>query len=98
MPSKQEVIARIAAALQEKTGGQHPCQICGKRQWAFSGEFVAMPASNNPLHIHIGGPVLPLMPIVCTNCGNTSFINLLVLGFKDSLNDLQIDKDEPAKP
>ncbi len=32
--------------------------------------------SNNS--INLGGKILPLVPVTCTNCGNTIFINALV--------------------
>src|SRR5688572_23095801 len=28
----------------------------------------------------IGGPVLPVVPVVCTNCGNTILVNAMISG------------------
>jgi len=96
MPKKDEVIAKLVALLNEKTKGQKPCSVCGVSQWRLQERFVSQPVSNNPNEIRLGGESMPLWPIVCGNCGNTVYLNLLVLGVKD-LADVRIDPDEPAK-
>lgn len=95
MPSEKDVKERLVKAIQEKTGGQKPCSICGRQQWSVSTQFTAVTVSNDPRAIQLGGTILPSVPIICSHCGNTHFLNLLVLGFTD-LAELKIDEDEKA--
>lgn len=97
MPSKQEVVEKITAALNERTGGQKPCVVCGQTKWIVVPKFVVATVGNDPQQVMLGGQSMPLVPVVCTNCGNTNLINLLVLGFKDT-SLLKIDDDGAAKP
>jgi hypothetical protein len=97
MPSKDEVVKKISAALNERTGGQKPCNVCNQTKWVVVEQYVVMPVVNDPTAIVLGGNVMSLTPVVCSNCGNTHLINLRVLGFSD-LSELKIDDGENAKP
>ncbi|MBI4292519.1 MAG: hypothetical protein HY661_13665 [Betaproteobacteria bacterium] len=96
MASKEEVIKKITIALNEKAGGQQPCVVCGKTQWLIVDQFVTMTVAKEPNAVRLGGASMPLVPLVCTNCGNTHLLNLLVLGFSD-LSALKIDDDADTK-
>jgi hypothetical protein len=28
----------------------------------------------------VGGPIIPVVPVVCTNCGNTILVNAIIAG------------------
>jgi len=45
----------------------------------------------------LGGPVLPSVPIVCTNCGNTFFLNAKVLGINEEDFKEEKKKEENKK-
>lgn len=92
MPSKKEVFAKLVGLLNEKTGGQQPCAVCGKQAWRLQESFIHMPVAPHPNAVRLGGEGFPMWPIVCGNCGNTLFLNLLVLGVKD-LDELRIEPD-----
>lgn len=93
MPSKAEVLAKISAALNQKTGGQKPCVICGQiNKWTILDSYSVPILGLDPGGPHFFGASLPLVPLVCTNCGNTHFINLRILGFTD-MSLLKIDDD-----
>lgn len=97
MASRQEILDKITAAINEKTGGQKPCVVCGQTKWIVVDKFVVLTVGNDPVQLRIGGETMPLVPVVCTICGNTNLMNLMVLGFSD-LSLLKIDEDGPAKP
>jgi|SRR5579862_1204756 len=100
MASKAEVGKRLLAAIQERTGGQKPCVLCGHTQWTVNTAFTAIQVSKNPLETVLGGPgqAMPTVAMICTHCGNTHLLNLLVLGFTEAeLPSLKIDEDGPAK-
>jgi hypothetical protein len=97
MAAKQEVWEKINKALNERTGGQKPCPVCGETAWYMADAFFVMPVGKNPTAMQFGPASMPLLPVVCTHCGNTNLLNLMVLGFTD-LSLLKIDDDAPAKP
>ena len=94
MPTRQQVEEKIIARLMEKTGGRHACSMCGNQEWFVQDKFAAVPLSDDPTNMNFGGPAMPTVPVICVKCGNTHFVNLLVLGF--DLKELKFDDD--AKP
>lgn len=96
MASKEEVIAKITAALNERAGGQKPCAVCGQIKWRIADKFAVVIVGNDPASLHLGGHSMPLIPVVCMNCGNTHLINVRILGFVD-MAAIKIDDDGPAK-
>lgn len=76
---EQNAAQKIVAHIHAKwTNG---CPMCGSRAWELGG-FVNLPIAEtlNPAEILLGGPALPSTVVVCKNCGNTVFINLIVAG------------------
>ena len=72
------------------------CPACHRTpDWNVVGDVV--PLSVQPPDkmgtLVAGGPILPSIAIVCTNCGNTQLHNILVLGLRDVLG---LKKSEPA--
>lgn len=96
MASKEEVMLRITSALNEKAGGQKPCVICSQTKWVVMDKFAVITVGNDPEAVLLGGHTMPLVPVVCINCGNTQFVNLKILGFTD-MSLLKIDDDADAK-
>ena len=58
-----------------------PCPLCANTKWSISSTMFHLFEFNEG-NIIIGGDQTsyPVVPIVCTNCGNTYFINALVAG------------------
>lgn len=75
---------QVSEALDERVDTTYPCTVCGYCSWQI-GNFVALPLAVIP---HMFNPfpknTLPFVTVFCTNCGNTHFLNLLVLGFNIS--------------
>jgi len=66
------------AKLREKWGSR-PCPMCEKGPWNVSDStFQLMEYSQGGLHI--GGPVIPIVPVTCGNCGHTILVNAIVSG------------------
>jgi len=92
--AKEDVQRRLLDALQSKTGGQKPCALCGKIQWHVIDGFVFLPTPKQPSKVVAGGRGMPVLPLVCGNCGNTHLLNLFMLGFSESeLSSLSLDDD-----
>ncbi|MCH7568744.1 MAG: hypothetical protein IIA87_04960 [Nanoarchaeota archaeon] len=98
----EEIIKKIEEAIKKKSGQSgFKCPVCTNNQFSLAGGF-----TNDFLMdklgggLVIGGPVLPSIPIVCTNCGNTFFLNTMVLGIdidKEVISKENKEKDKPRK-
>jgi len=97
MSKKQEIIKKIADRLSERAGEPKPCSLCGETNWQLQDMYANIIASHDPSTMNIGGQSFPTIPLVCMNCGNTHFINLLVLGFREELKDLKFEVNAKAE-
>ena len=67
--------------LQNKWGDSI-CPYCHGNNWDVPDKAFELREFNKG-DLKIGGPegaILPVVPITCTNCGNTVFINALLAG------------------
>lgn len=53
------------------------CPLCGQKDWSISTQVFQAP-EYQPAAPSAGGAALPMLPMVCVNCGNTYFINAVV--------------------
>jgi hypothetical protein len=83
MPFTAQERERIVAAIREKAPQFSRCSICGHSNWALQDQLVIHVLQDNPKAFMLGGPSLPCVVIVCANCGNTYFLNAMVLGLGD---------------
>jgi hypothetical protein len=77
---KQDVTQDVLAMLSEKWPSERRvCQICAESNWTISPNLCEVRefAGGNMV---VGGPVVPFAVISCTNCGNSHFVNPLILG------------------
>jgi hypothetical protein len=89
---------RLTELWTKKIGATRTCSVCGTNKWNFSGGFINLTLSKNPKSTLLGGPGLPLVPLSCANCGNTHFLNLLILGVtQEELDSLQAIDEPDAK-
>ena len=64
---------KLIAFLEEKWGPARKCPMCGAAHWQIAdrlymvGEYVK--------HVLSPYSVVPVVPVTCTNCGNTLFVN-----------------------
>ncbi len=81
----EEVIKKIEEAIKRKSGQTaFKCPVCTNNQFSLAGGFTNHFLRDNIQgNLIIGGPVLPSIPIVCSNCGNTFFLNAKVLGINE---------------
>ena len=71
-------VARVLADLRTKWAGR-PCQMCGQGNWNISDKLFEIRELQKGAFV-LGGPIIPLIPIVCTYCGNTLLVNAIVAG------------------
>lgn len=53
--------------------------MCGVGDWNVQDSTYQLLEYNQGAMV-IGGPVIPVIPVVCTNCGNTILINAIIAG------------------
>ena len=56
----------------EKRGATLPCPRCGKKNFSLLDGYFVQPISTEIGTVTLGGPTLPSIAIVCTNCGYLS--------------------------
>ena len=68
----------ILEKVQEKIK-DYSCPLCKSKDATIQAYIINMQTSNN-FSVRIGGDIMPVVPIICSNCGNTSFVSILTLG------------------
>lgn len=63
----------------EKLKPRHTCPLCGKSSWIV-GDTVCQLEEFRPQRYAKGKKAMPVIPIICKNCGNTYFLNIVILG------------------
>jgi hypothetical protein len=92
----QEIQQRILLAIQARAPAMSGCPVCRVGRWTLIDGIVKLPVITDPKqfpNVVLGGATLPTVALVCNNCGNTIFMNLMVLG----LTDLTEAKASPAE-
>ncbi len=77
MPDPPYPVPRLLEHLRLKWLGR-PCQMCGQGNWNVSDKLFELREFHQG-SLSIGGPLIAVIPIVCTNCGNTILINALAV-------------------
>jgi predicted nucleic-acid-binding Zn-ribbon protein len=82
MPFTPEQFHKIVEALQGRF--KEECPSCAHKNFTVQDGLVMLGVQQQ-LGIVIGGPTLPCIPVVCTNCGFTLLFNAIVLGLGETL-------------
>jgi hypothetical protein len=69
---------KVITHLRDKWGGR-VCQQCGEGNWTVQAKAFELRQFHGGSLV-VGGAVLPLVPVICTNCGNTVLVNAIVAG------------------
>lgn len=75
-------------AVSEKLGGRTiQCQLCEESNWELRGRLVVAPAWNVDAGTFQGFAetleMMPLIVLLCKNCGNVLFLSAVALGLRD---------------
>lgn len=63
--------------LREKWKGR-PCPLCGVGNWNVSDSVYELREFHDGNLVLGSGPILPVVPVTCSNCGNTVLVNALL--------------------
>lgn len=53
--------------------------MCGANAWAVQDKVFQLNEFSSGSLV-IGGPLVPVVPVTCTNCGNTVLVNAIIAG------------------
>ena len=73
-PTGEEIIEFINTHWTNQS-----CPMCGNKTWNITDKIFELREFNNG-DLVVGGPdasVVPVIPIICDNCGNTVLINVV---------------------
>ena len=62
----------------------NPCPMCGVRGWAVLDKVFELREFHGGALVLGSGPIIPIVPVTCNNCGNTIFINAIKAGIVDA--------------
>jgi len=79
MPLDDEAKKSLFSFLQKRAPTPGPCTLCGNQQWTL-GENIWELREYKGGDLVVGGVLLPVIPVFCSNCGNTLFINAKISG------------------
>lgn len=88
--SEKAASEKLIQFLNEKWGGR-PCPMCSKGPWEVQGKIFQLNEFSQG-NLVLGGPILPVVPVSCTNCGYTVLVNALLTGV------LEKPASPPEKP
>lgn len=69
---------KLVEHLRTKWHGRS-CPMCNAGTWNVQNSTYQLLEFNQG-GLVLGGPVIPVIPIVCSNCGNTLLINAITAG------------------
>jgi hypothetical protein len=73
---------KLAARLNEVLRLGKPCDLCGNTSWQLMDRVYELREYNQGNFV-MGTPLVPLVIIGCSICGNTHFLNAITLGMVD---------------
>lgn len=65
--------------LKDKWAGR-PCPLCGVGSWNISDSVYELREYHGGGFVIGRGPIVPVVPVTCSNCGNTVMVNALLSG------------------
>jgi ribosomal protein S27AE len=78
---------KVLAFLKNKWTNPR-CPMCGGGGWNVEQGVFELRKFHGGNFI-MGGPLIPIIPVSCQNCGNTVFVNAIMAGV--------VDRDQPSE-
>lgn len=70
---------KIIKHLSDKWKGRS-CPMCGAGNWNVSDKVFEIREFHDGNLVLGSGPIIPLVPVTCDNCGNVILVNAIVAG------------------
>jgi hypothetical protein len=69
---------KVIHFLTEKWGNRD-CPMCAKGPWEVQEKAFQLSEFHHG-NLIVGGPLIPVIPVTCTNCGHTVLVNAIISG------------------
>lgn len=79
---------KVLNHLREKWGSKE-CAQCGANNWSVTDKVFELREFQGGSLIVGNSPIIPVVPVCCTNCGNTILVNAMVSGALENTNSEQ---------
>ena len=89
-PNKVD-LDRMIKHLQVKWGNRS-CPMCKSMKWNVSDAIYEIRAFNQGNLVLGQGPILPIVPVTCNNCGNSILVNAFISGAIDKSNEKSYER------
>ena len=76
-PEQQHILISNISRLVARQG---PCSLCNSSKWEVSDTIFELREFNGGDLVQGGDSIYPVIPITCSNCGNTLFLNAVKMG------------------
>jgi len=88
--TKKKFIDTFVKRLRD-IGGEDAgkCPLCTNSAWSTVDGYVVPSVQPELGGLHVGGPSLPTIPIVCNNCGFVAHISLGILGLLPAKDEVE---------
>lgn len=73
----EDQLHKLLEALRVKWGARQ-CPMCGTAGFTVEGSLFMLLQYTPGVGLRLGGPVFPVVPVTCNNCGNTILVNAVV--------------------
>jgi hypothetical protein len=90
-PDRTSLLKLLAEKWQNR-----PCQMCNSGPLSVSNKTFEIREYHGGDMV-VGGPIVPIVPVVCLNCGNTILVNAIVAGIVKSKPEKIDDKIEEKR-
>jgi predicted nucleic-acid-binding Zn-ribbon protein len=78
-------VNKLLKHLNDKWGNI-ACPMCGSSGWNVSDTIYELREFHGGNLVLGNGPIVPIVPVSCNNCGNTVLVNALLSGAIDKPN------------
>lgn len=90
----QEQIQQVLKYVEETCEKDFRCPTCNNTDWGFTGSIFQLPAFNSPStpYKELDNSCFPVIPLVCSKCGNVQLISAVQCGVVPAEEDIKNDK------
>lgn len=71
---------KIVTELNQKWQQSQICPVCGKNEWQVNDTIFELPEFQGGNVVIGSGKLYPVIPIMCSSCGYTIFMNAIKAG------------------
>ena len=87
MEENKNNIEKVIEHLNLKWGNRS-CPMCESNSWNVSDKIYELREFHGGNLVIGSGPIFPVIPVSCSNCGNSLFVNAILAGAVEKRNNL----------